>query len=161
VIAENLYRGINYQQERDRVMANLMLMKAAYDQLGADAGAGNKKAMDALKYSVKSRSHLRSFAPDALGVAAAAGNKEAMDILLNYKKNNILQSSAVGAMSKPALKNDPQAVKFLLDVMADDKSKALWSMATLGLKAAADAGNADAQAAMDKYDQYMADRNSR
>ncbi len=152
VIATDLYRGINYQQEQERVMTNLGLMKAAYDKLGEAAGGGNAKAMDALQYSLKSRSHLRSFAPDALGMAAAAGNKQAMDLLLDYKKYGMLLSSTVFAMAKPAETSDPRAVKFLIDVTKDPKSKGLWDAAHRELQRAVDAGNADAKTAVEQLE---------
>src|SRR6185437_4901831 len=149
-IADELYRGIDYRQDRPRVMANLKLMRAAFDRLGEAASGGNAKAMAALKSSLRSSGHLRSFAPDALGTVAAAGNKEAMDILLDYKKTGVLLSSTVFALKAPAAKNDPRAVKFLIDVTKDPKSKGLWDWAMTGLKGAAEAGNAEAQTAIDQ-----------
>ena len=130
--AEQLYLGIDYAKEKSRVMANLTLMRAAYDVLGEQAAKGNRWAFDALKKSLKIR-HLGSFAPDALGIAAAAGRAEALDILINHNKWSILLSSAVFALEKPAARNNPKAIEFLLTVLNEPRDRALWLRAAVGL----------------------------
>lgn len=149
-IANELYRDINFETERERVMSNLVLMNAAFDELGAKAGAGNQHAMEALKNATTSP-RLRGGAAYALGTAAAAGNKEALDMLLNFEQNGILLSSAVGALEKCGNKNEPRAVALLVSVLNDPKAKPLWHMASQGLVGAARAGNPEAKAALAAY----------
>lgn len=131
-IAEQLYLGIDYARERSRVMTNLTLMRAAYDVLGEQAAKGNRWAFDALKKSLKIK-HLGSFAPDALGIAAAAGRADALDILLEHDKWGILLSSAVFALQKPAAKNNPKAIEFLIAVLNEPRDRPLWLGAAVGL----------------------------
>jgi hypothetical protein len=144
-----LYRDLNYQRDTERVRANLVLMRAAFDQLGADAGAGNPNAFAALQQALDTG--LRSHVPDSLGIAAAAGHAEALDLLLEYNQHGILFSSAVFALGKPAAKNNEKAVAFLADVLADPKHRALSHAASQGLIPAAQAGNPRARAALDAY----------
>lgn len=148
---ERLYRGINFAKETERVLANLRLLRVTFDEIGRQAGEGNKSAVDALTYCLRpDNGHLRAFVPDALGIAAAAGHKPSMDILLDYGKHGILLSSAVSAMNKSASKGDARAVAFLSNVLSGDDTRPLWSMASTGLKAAAAGGNVEAQKALEQ-----------
>ncbi|MHA3774810.1 hypothetical protein ACXR0O_25095 [Verrucomicrobiota bacterium sgz303538] len=149
-IASELYRDIDYQKDSKRVQSNLMLMLAAFNRLGEDAGKGNEYAFDALKYALGAK-NLRSHAPSALGIAAAAGHPQAMEMLLDHDRYGILHSSAVFALGKPASKNYDQAVAFLSEVLANPKDRALWHGAAEGLVGAANVGNARAKAALDSY----------
>lgn len=148
--AKTLYRDINYEQEKERVLSNLVLMQSAFNELGERAGQGNTNAFAALKLSLGTKP-LKSFAPDALGIAAAAGNEQALDMLLNYQQWGILKSSAVFALCEPARSNNEKAVHFLACVMANPKDQALWHGASEGLVGAAVCGNAEAQTALKKY----------
>lgn len=141
-----LYQGINYENDRLKVIANLKLMSAAFDVLGAEAGK-SVEAMKALQYA-NSKPELRSFTPDAFGLAAAEGNQQAMDALLNYESNGWLLSSTVGAMRYPAKNNQPQAIDFLIGVLNNPRHQPLTFVAKQGLKGAADKGNEKAKAAL-------------
>ncbi|MGD9127974.1 MAG: polysaccharide biosynthesis/export family protein, partial [Planctomycetia bacterium] len=151
-VAEELYRDIDYRKDTERVGSNLVLMLAAFNVLGEQAAYGNENAFTALKKSL-GISRLKAFAPKALGVAAAAGHEESLEILLHYRKWGILLSSTVFALQKPAEKNDPQAVDFLIKVLEDPSARALWFGASQGLVAARIAGNEKAIAALKKYEE--------
>ncbi len=150
-ISQSLYRGIDYQKERDRVITNLNLMSAAFEVLGQSIATGNQASLDTVKRSL-TVPHLKAFAPRALGLAAAAGHEESLDLLLNFKESGILLSSAVSALGPAAAKNNDLAVHFLAGVIDDNSSKALWYLAAKGLRPAAATGNAEAKAAVEKYD---------
>jgi hypothetical protein len=150
IIADELYRDIDYQNENKRVVKNLHLMRSAFTPMGTAAGKGSRTAMDALKKANGYR-RLRSFTPDAFGIAAGMGNKEALNFLLNHRENGILLSSTVFAMNYAAENNELQAVDFLVDVINDPRSKALWHGASQGLKGAASMGNKQAQQALKTY----------
>ena len=151
-IRQKLYANIDYDKEQARVRANVVLMRAAFDVLGNEAGNGNAEAFKALYYAT-GKSELRAFTADAFGIAAAQGNEDALEMLLGYKKYGMLLSSVVSAMAKPAEKNHPKAIDFLADVLNDPKQKPLWMTASQGLVMAANLGNQNAIAALDKYHQ--------
>lgn len=146
-----LYRDIDYDQDKKRVMANLILMKAAFDVLGEQAGRGNDRAFQMLKACLGT-GHLRSFAPDALGIAAAAGHKEALEILLHHDRWGILLSSTVFALRPVAENNDERVVDFLVGILENPRDRALWYGASEGLAGAAVKGNEKAKAALEKYE---------
>lgn len=149
-IKVELYRDINHDLEKARSLSNLVLMRAAFDQLGKDAGAGNENAFRALKQALGTEA-LQSFVSDSLGIAASAGHTEALEILLNYKKWGMLRSSVVFAIAKPASKNNERAVAFLADVLNDPTARSLFDAASRGLVGAALAGNERAKAALETY----------
>ncbi|MGD0899700.1 MAG: protein kinase, partial [Thermoguttaceae bacterium] len=149
--AAELYRDIDYRKEEGRVSSNLVLMRAAFNLLGEQAGKGNQKAFEALKRSLGTL-HLRSFAPDALGIAAAAGHAESLEMLLHHDKWGILLSSAVFALQKPAEQNNEKAVDFLVGVLENPEHRALWNGVSQHLVAAAASGNQRAKAALEKFD---------
>jgi hypothetical protein len=151
-IKQKLYVNIDYEKDPARVAANLVLMRAAFDVLGNEAGNGNAAAFQALYYAT-GKSELRPFTADAFGTAAAQGNEDALEVLLGYKKYGLLLSSVVPAMTKSAEKSNPRAVEFLVDVLNDPKHKPLWRMASQGLVSAANLGNQNAVAALEKYHQ--------
>lgn len=146
---KKLYRDIDYNREKDRLVSNIALMHAAFDILGEQAGKGNTKAFDALKRSLRVR-HLSSFAPDAMGIAAAQGHAEALDILLHHDKHQVLKSTVVFALQEPAAKNNEQAIAFLLAVLEDPTHRALWYGAAQGLAAAKETPKI--KAAIEKYE---------
>lgn len=151
--ADDLYQGIDFQRDSKRVMDNLTLMRAAFDPIGQEAGRSNPAAMAALQRCVAPGTHrLSGFATDALGVAATAGNTEALDMLLHYDQFAIPQSSAVGALAQSASGGNAQAIEFLVRVLNDAKARGLWSMASQGLRAPAEQGNAVAAEALKRYD---------
>lgn len=148
--AAELYRGIGYEKDKERVMSNLTLMRAAFNVLGGQAAQGNDRAFQALKICLRT-DHLRSFAPDALGIAAAAGHQGALDILVNHDAWGILKSSAVFALQAAAEANEERAVDFLVAVILNPADRPLWSGASEGLKGAAAKGNQKAQDALAQY----------
>ena len=148
--AKKLYQDIDFEKERDRAMSNLILMRAAFTELGEQAGQGNTNAFAALKRAL-GVAELRSFVPNALGIAAADGHAEALAMLLNYKQWGILKSSAMFALCAPAEKNNAQAVDFLSGILANPADRALWQGASQGLAAAATQGNLKAKAALEKH----------
>ena len=131
-------------------MANLVLMRAAFIELGERAGKGGTNAFTALKLSL-GVPELRGVVPEALGIAAADGRTEALAMLLNYQQWGILKSSAVFALCAPAEKNNQVAVDFLAGILADPDDRALWQVASQGLVAAANQGNLKAKTALEKY----------
>ncbi|HEY0549677.1 MAG TPA: tetratricopeptide repeat protein, partial [Verrucomicrobiae bacterium] len=151
-VAGELYRNINYTREQGRVSSNLFLMRAAFRELGEQAGRSNSQAMAALQSAAFARD-LTAHVSDALGLAAAAGNEQALDMLLHHQDWNMLQSSAVFALRAPAEKNNEQAIDFLVAVLGSEGSRPLWHGASEGLKVAAASGNLKAQAALEKYEQ--------
>jgi hypothetical protein len=148
--AKKLYQDIDFEKENDRAMSNLVLMRAAFTELGGQAGQGNTNAFTALKRAL-GVAELRSFVPNALGIAAAAGHAEALNMLLNYKQWGILKSSAMFALCAPAEKNNAQAVDFLAGILANPADRILWQGASQGLAAAANHGNLKAKTALEKY----------
>ncbi len=149
-IADELYRNIDYQNEKLRVSRNLSLMRSVFTPMGFAAGKGSRTAMNALK-KAHGYQRLSSFTPDAFGIAAGMGNKKALNILLDHQKNDILLSSAVFAMKYAADNNELQAVDFLVEVINDPDSKPLWHGASQGLEGAASMGNKQAQQALKTY----------
>jgi hypothetical protein len=152
LIATELYRNINYTTEQDRVRSNLFLMRAAFRELGEQAGRSNAQAMAALQSAAFNR-QLKAHVSDALGIAAADGNEQALDMLLHHQDWNMLQSSAVFALRAPAEKNNERAIDFLVAVLDREGNRPLWHGASEGLKVAAANGNAKAKAALEKYEQ--------
>lgn len=148
--AKELYRDIDFNKEKDRVLSNLVLMRAAFNVLGEEAGKGDDKAFQALKTCLGT-SKLSSFAPDALGLAAAAGHKEALDILVHHDAWGILKSSTVFALRAPAEANIEPAVDFLIAVILNPQDRPLWHGASGGLVGAATKGNQKAKDALKKY----------
>jgi hypothetical protein len=147
--ANALYQSIDYAKDRERLINNIGLMRAAYTLLGEETGKGNANAFSALKRSLGVR-HLDGAATDALGIAAAAGHAEALQMLLHHDQHKILKSSAVFALRASAEKNNAQAIAFLLAVLDNPKERALWYGAATGLAAAKD--NPKVQAALEKYE---------
>ena len=153
--AKNLYGEIkDYQKEHARVMVLLFRMKAAFDVLGKEAGKGNDKAFLALKQSLGVPC-LAAFAPDALGLAAADGNKAALDILLHYDNWDILESTALFALSVPAKANVEPAVDYFATRLAvinpEDQDGFLVKVATNALASAAINGNQKAKEALEQF----------
>jgi len=152
LIAAELYRNINYTTEQDRVLSNLSLMRAAFRELGEQAGRSNAPAMAALQSAAFDR-QLKAHVSGALGIAAAAGNEQALDMLLHHQDWNMLQSSAVFALRAPAEKNNERAIDFLVAVLDKEGNRPLWHGASEGLRVAAANGNPKAKAALEKYEQ--------
>jgi hypothetical protein len=150
-VAGELYRGIDYQTDQGRVSTNLVLMRAAFRELGEEAGRGNTNALSALQSAAFS-SQLKSHATHGIGIAAGAGNEQALDMLLHHRDWNILLSSAVFAIRPAAEKTNEQAVLFLSDVLTNNAHRALWRAASEALRAAAAKGSAQAKAAVEEYE---------
>jgi hypothetical protein len=150
--ATELYRDIDFNKERERVLSNLVLMRAAFNVLGEQAAKGNDKSFQALKTCLGTSNHLSPFAPDALGLAAAAGNTEALEILLHHDRWGIILSSTVFALRPAAENNDERAVDFLIGVIENPSDRPLWHGASEGLAGAAMKGNPKAKAALEKYE---------
>jgi len=150
-VATELYRDVDLRSEPERARTNLLLMRAAFRELGEQAGRSNAHALAALQSAAFVR-QLRSHVDEALGIAAAAGNEHALDMLLQHQDWNILLSSAVFAMRLPAEKNNERAIEFLIGVLENPKHRPLWYGASNGLKTAAENGNAKAKAALEKYE---------
>ena len=157
-IADELYENIDYSKEKERVLSNLALMKAAFEPMAVAAGDGSEKALDALFYANRVM-RLRSFVPDAMGIAAAMGNRNALEALLNHHQHGWLLSSTVFALQRPAENGDPEAINFLIEVVEDDGARALWHGATQGLIGAARDGDERAKRALQKYAAYKQTRN--
>jgi len=154
-VAREMYHGIDYRREAERVRLNLFKMKAAFDVLGEEAGKGNDKAMGALKRCLREHnSHLASFAPDALGIAAAAGRGEALDILIQHDEWGILESSAIFALSAPASANRERAVDYLASWLSnpDHSGGGMALSAAEALEKAALKGNDHAKLALVEYE---------
>jgi hypothetical protein len=150
-VADELYKNIDFQNDPKRVQANFVMMTAAYERIGQEAGKPNLNAMAALQQSVAEGKHVTGFATNALGTAAALGNDKALDMLLHHNEYGILKSSAVGALCRPASTGNPQAINFLISVLDDQSAKPLWNMASEGLRKPALAGNKDAAEALKRY----------
>lgn len=145
---ERLYQDIDFKKDQDRVLRNLKLMRAAFDEIGK-AAATDTRAFDALMYA--NRKDLRIWTVDAFGIAAGLGNEKALDMLLEYRQHGFLLSSATDALHYAAANNNPRAVEFLVKVLDDEHSKALWHMAGQALAPAAEQGNAEAAAALKRW----------
>jgi len=148
-VVQELYRGIDYNTEKKRLLDNYVLVNAAFDILGEQAGKGNLNAMDALK-RMAGVDHVRGCSVHALGGAAAGGNLEALEMLLDYKQHGFLLSSTAIALAQAAAANNDRAVEFLADLLEQPKQKPLWLVASRGLEGAAKKGNAKAKAALEK-----------
>lgn len=146
---QELYAGIDYQNDKERLLSNYYKIRAAFDVVGPAAGQ-NTAAWKALQYAAK-KAEISSFAIAAYGLAAEAGNNDALKALLNYKDNGWLLSTTVLAMRAPAQKNIPEAVDFLIAIMKDPSLRALHSASAEGLKEAADSGNTEAQELISSY----------
>jgi hypothetical protein len=152
LIATELFRNLDYAKEQARLLTNVILMRAAFNELGEQAGRSNAHALAALQTAAFSRP-LKAHVPHALGIAATAGNEHALEMLLHPQDWNILLSSAVTALRVPAEQNNERAVDFLIGVLEDPKHRALWNSASGRLRSAAAMGNARAKAAVEKYQQ--------
>ncbi|CAN5701154.1 hypothetical protein BH09VER1_BH09VER1_05260 [soil metagenome] len=146
---QELYAGIDYQNDRERLLSNYDKMRAAFDVIGLAAGQ-NTAAWKALQYAAK-KAEINSFVIGAYGLAAEAGNDDALKSLLNYKDNGWLLSTTVLAMRAPAKKDIPDAVNFLIAIMKDPTQRALHAASAEGLKEAADSGNTEAQELISAY----------
>ena len=144
-----LYEGVDLKNDRPRTIANLKLMRAAFDIMGTEA-AKNNEAMKALEYA-KTKPSLRPFIADAFGLAAAAGSQQALDALLNYRSNGWLLSSTVAAMKYPAEQNQTQAIDFLVAVLENPQNRPLHHMARQWLEDAAAKGSEKAKAALQEH----------
>ncbi len=140
-----LYEGVDVKKDHSKSIANLKLMRAAFDVIGTGA-AKNSDAMKALEYA-NGKPSLRSFTVDAFGLAAREGNQQALDALLNYKSRGWLLSSTVRAMKYPAMNNQSQAIDFLIAVLQNPRQRPLHHMARQGLEGAAAKGHEKAKAA--------------
>ena len=147
-----LYKNIDFQKDGDTTRSNLTLMNAAFDKIGKAVKGDDPSdpAFHSLIYAT-GRPNLAGFTANAFGTAAAAGHQQALDVLLHYKEHGLLLSSAVEGLIPVAANGNKQAIDFLVAVINDDSKKPLWFMASEGLVAAANDGNADAKAAMAKY----------
>lgn len=153
-LREQIYAGVNLDQDTTRADTNFNLMMIALSPIGDAAISGNKRAMSALREAVMHR-RLRPFAVITLGDMAAKGNSEALDILLNYERYNVLKSSAVSALAIAAKSGDEKVVLFLTNIVESDKNRPLWLMASNGLKAAAANGNKNAAKALAKMKDFL------
>lgn len=151
-IKEELYKGIEPEKDRARLIENLRLMRIGFDEIGKKIGRDDTDgpALTSLKYALKTKG-LSSFVIDALGDAAAMGNKVTLQMLLDYKANRLGLSTVVFALGKAAEKEIPEAVEFMISIMDNDQHRALWRTASMSLKNAARHGNLRAKAAMLKY----------
>lgn len=148
--SEQLYRDIDHEKEHARTINNLVLMEAAMNILGEEAGKGNDVAFQALKKGLGVAS-VKAHVPTALGKAAAGGRREALDILLDHDAHGILESSVVFALHPAAGANLQPAVDYLVTVLESHDHRALWHGAKEGLALAAAKGNATAKAALAKH----------
>lgn len=157
-----IYKGIDLGKDRERVDENLVLMRSAFETLSdaINLDAPKNPALYSLLYALEDE-RLMSFATYALGRAAARGHEPSLKILLNYKEREIVLSSVVFALREVAENGNDDAIKFLLSVVDDDSKKPLWHGATSGLKGAAEKGNPQAKAAIQKYLAWRAERAER
>jgi tRNA A-37 threonylcarbamoyl transferase component Bud32 len=151
-VATELYRGINYTNQPGRVSSNLVLMRAAFRELGEQAGRSNAHAFSALQMALSIDS-LKAHAVGGIGVAAGAGYEPALEMLLHHRDWNMLLSSTVSALRPAAANNNERAVQFLADVVSNEGQRGLWYMAAEALKPAAAQGNEQAKAALADYEQ--------
>jgi tetratricopeptide (TPR) repeat protein/tRNA A-37 threonylcarbamoyl transferase component Bud32 len=148
-VATELYRDVDVAKDQERARSIVVLMRAAFDELGNQAGRSNAAAMAALQSAAFTR-HMKAHVPNALGIAAAAGNEQALEMLLHHQDWNILLSSTVFALRAPAEKNNEQAIDFLANVLGDSRHRPLWYGASNALQAAAANGSAKAKAALEQ-----------
>lgn len=153
VIHDELYRDLDREKDRKRLVSNAVLMKAAFEEIGQAVKGDGKVddlAFQSLIYATGKKS-LSGYTAKAFGIAAANGHRPSLDVLLNHDEHGILLSSAVFAFQKPAEKGIPQAVEFLIKVIDDDTKSALWYGASEGLVGEANRGNERAKQALAKY----------
>jgi RNA polymerase sigma factor (sigma-70 family) len=120
---------------------------AAFDSLSDEAAKGNANAAQAIKQAVH-MSSLQGGAITGLGKLAGNGDADALQVLLNPDKNGLLLSSTVSALGPAADSGNQQAIAALAAVLADEKKKPLWFMASEALQKAAANGNPTAIAAL-------------
>ena len=154
-----LYRNIDYDKEKERAIRNIAAMQALYTPLieGINSQEVTDPAFQAILLASGHR-QLAGSATHAFGRAAAAGNQPSLDVLLNYAEHGLLLSTTVFSLQQAATEGNDQAIHFLIGVMNDDSSKALWNAASKGLAMAANQGNEGAKEAMRKYAEYEAQR---
>lgn len=153
-----IYRDID-RNDSDGMVSNLMLMRSAFSEIGGSVSGTdeNDPAFRSLVYAT-GKGALGAFTADAFGIAAAKGHKPSLQVLLHHNRYGILLSSATFALCKPAEAGHEDAIKFLIEVIESDTSKALWHAASKGLVNAANQGNADAQQALLKFEKHQKDR---
>jgi RNA polymerase sigma factor (sigma-70 family) len=127
---------------------------AAFDSLSNEAVKGNAHAAEAIKRAVHLTS-LQGAAITGLGKLAGNGDEEALQVLLNPDKNGLLLSSTVNALGPAADSGNQQAIAALAAVLADEKKRPLWSMASESLQQAALNGNPTAIAALKSMPQHQ------
>lgn len=157
-IHNELYGNMDWK-DRDRIRSNLILMRSAFSEIGRSVATSeeNDPAFKSLLYAT-GKSALRGFTADAFGIAAAKGHTPSLQVLTHHNRYGILHSSAIFALRKPAEAGNEEAIKFLIEVLQNDKSKALWHGASRGLVHAANQGNTAAQQALAKYEAYQKER---
>ena len=145
--ATELYRDVDVARDQERARNILVLMRAAFDELGIQAGRSNAAAIAALQSAAFTR-QMKAHVPNALGIAAAVGNEQALEMLLHHQDWNILLSSTVFALRAPAEKTNDLAIDFLANVLGEPRHRALWYGASNALQAAAANGSPKAKAAL-------------
>jgi RNA polymerase sigma factor (sigma-70 family) len=122
-------------------------LHAAFKSLADQAANGNVYARQAIDKAA-TMSALKGVAVKALGELAGRGDQHALEMLLNPAQHGLLLSSTVGALGPSADAGNERAIAALVAVLADEKHKPLWYMASQGLQRAAESGNPTAQAAL-------------
>lgn len=147
---EELYRGVDPRTDRARFVELEELLKPSMDILGQAAGNGNADAMAALKSLLTASGYTQRMAADALG-AAAVSSDEAAGILLDPKLSGLSMTATLSALARPAAAGNTRAVAYLVQVLDDPRSEAFSWTALKSLRPAAANGNAQAQAAIERY----------
>jgi hypothetical protein len=148
-VYDQLYKGIDYQNDLARVNANRALMNAAFDEMAVSV-KGDKPddpAFQSLLYAT-TKPKLVRFTPMAFGRAAAGGHEPSLEVLLNYSQHGILLSSAVLALQKAAENDNKKAVEFLVGVLNNQAERPLWLEASQELAPAANQGDNEAKQAL-------------
>lgn len=117
-------------------------VQAAFDVLGAEAGAGNEIAFEALRRAAAMRkSHLEGLAVRALGEAADKGNEKALAMLLDPDRYLLTRSTTEFALKPLAQNGNARAIEALAAVAKNERRTAMWLMVAESLENAASTGN--------------------
>jgi hypothetical protein len=143
--------GLDPKLDKGRIDALRAPFWSAFDALQW-AAAKDPAVFRVIEYA-NEKENLHSFTASTYSKAAAEGNAEALDALIHYADHHWTLLDALNNVSAAVQKNNPQAIDFVLGVLADPAVRTMHDAEAIHNKVvgevqdAANAGSAKAKAA--------------
>lgn len=156
-----LTEGLDPVRDHDRIRDLRNIAWNAFNVL-RDKAVKDPSVFHVLEYANSKEGLNQYFVPNGYSAAATEGNQTAIDALLHYQIHQWSLTDALNNLRGAAGKNNSQAVSFFLTIFADPGTPALpeakdvWRSLGEGLRAAANAGNAQALAAYKAFQKLPA-----